>query len=90
MVSIQFVASMQLSPDARVFGDVAELLGHTIFGGQHTKGYLVEVFDVGSLKLTGEVRLPASSDPVSVSIDHRDGIVTVLSYDGHQWRLDHP
>jgi hypothetical protein len=40
---------------------------------------------ISPLKVIGKVRLKPGTDPASLSIDHRNGTVTVLSFQGGRW-----
>lgn len=59
------------------------------FGGALEQGYRLDFFQVSPLALIGKLRLGSSTDQASISIDHRNGAVKVLSYNGHKWQFHH-
>lgn len=76
------------SPDGRAVAVVRRLSATSFFGGGVEKGYRLDFVRLSPFKLIGSVHLGARTDQASISIDDRDGVLTVLSYDGHRWRLD--
>jgi hypothetical protein len=74
-----------LSADGEVFAIVRILLANSLFGGAHSRGTELDVVQVSPLKIIGTVRLKPGTDTASISIGHRNGMVTVLSYENGRW-----
>ncbi len=74
-----------LSADGLFFAVSRNLLSNSLVGEAHSRSTEVDIVQVSPLKLIGKVLLKPSTDPASLSIDHRDGTVTVLSFQGLRW-----
>jgi hypothetical protein len=74
-----------LSPDGEVFAVVRTLLENSLSGDEHSRGTELYAVQVSPLKIIGKVSLTAGTDPASLSINHRNGTVTVLSFQGGRW-----
>ena len=79
------VGTGMLSPDGRVFAVSRNLLSNSFSGDAHSQGVEVDIVQVSPLKIIGKVRLRPDADPASISIDHRGGAVTVLSFQNGKW-----
>jgi len=79
------VGTGALSPDGQVFAASRNMLSNSLFGDAHSQGTEVDIVQVSPLKIIGKVLLKADADPASLSVDHRNGTVTVLSFHGGQW-----
>jgi hypothetical protein len=76
-----------LSPDAEVFAVTRNLLSNdSLLGGARSRGTEVDILQVSPLKIIGKLLLRAEPHPASVSIDHRNGVVTVLSFQNGTWK----
>jgi hypothetical protein len=78
------VGTGTLSPDGQVFAVSRTLLSNSLLGDAHSRGTEVDIVQVSPLKI-GKVLLKPDADPSSLSIDHRNGVVTVLSFQGGKW-----
>jgi hypothetical protein len=78
-----------LSPDGQVFAVSRDLLSISFLGDGHSHGTEVDVVQVSPLKVIGKVRLKSDTDSASISIDHRNGAVTVLSFENGRWNTEH-
>jgi len=76
-----------LSPDGQVFAVSRNLLSNSFSGDAHSHGTEVDVVQVFPLKIIGKVLLKPDADPASLSIDHENGTVTVLSFQNGRWEL---
>lgn len=74
-----------LSPDGQFFAVSRNLLSNSFLGDAHSRGTEVDIVQVSPLKIIGKVSLKAGTDPASLSIDYRNGTVTVLSFQGGRW-----
>jgi len=74
-----------LSPDGHVFAVTRNLLSNSLSGDAHSQGIEVDFVQVSPLKFIGKVLLKPDVDPASLSIDHRNEVVTVLSFQGGKW-----
>jgi hypothetical protein len=74
-----------LSPDGQVFAVSRNLLSNSFSGDAHIQGTEVDIVQVSPLKFIGKVLLKPDADPASLSIDHRNGTVTVLSFQDGRW-----
>jgi hypothetical protein len=79
------VGTGTLSPDGQVFAVSRTLLSNSLLGDAHSRGTEVDIVQVSPLKIIGKVLLKPDADPSSLSIDHRNGVVTVLSFQGGKW-----
>jgi hypothetical protein len=69
------------------------VLSNSFSGDAHSQGTEVDIVQVSPIKLIGKIRLKPDVDPASLSIDHRNGTVTVLSFQDGKWasqRLQRP
>jgi hypothetical protein len=73
------------SPDGEVFAVVRTLLENSLSGDEHSRGTELYAVQVSPLKIIGKVSLKVGTDPASLSIGHRNGAVTVLSFQGGRW-----
>jgi hypothetical protein len=78
-----------LSPDGQIFEVSRNLLSNSFSGNAHSHGTEVDVVQVSPLKFIGKVRLKSDTDSASISIDHRNGSVTVLYYEDGKWKSEH-
>jgi hypothetical protein len=74
-----------VSPDGEVFAVSRNLLSNSLLGDAHSRGTEVDIVQVSPLKVIGKVLLKPDADTASLSIDHRNGMVTVLSFQSGQW-----
>jgi hypothetical protein len=74
-----------VSPDGKVFAVVRTLLENSLLGNEHSRGMELDAVQVSPLKIIGKVGLKMGTDPASLSIDHRGGTVTVLSFQNGKW-----
>lgn len=74
-----------VSPDGEVFAVVRTLLENSVLGNEHSRGIELDAVQLAPLKVIGKVSLKSGTDPASISIDHRDGAVAVLSFQGGKW-----
>lgn len=79
------IGRIVLSPDGTVFAIERNLLSNSLFGDAHSSGTEVNLVQVKPLKLIGKVDLKTDADSMSISIDHRSGVVTVLNFIGSKW-----
>ena len=79
-----------LSPDGKIFAVSRNLLSNSFLGDAHSHGTEVDVVQVSPLKFIGKVRLKSDTDAASISIDHRNGSVTVLYFEDGKWKSVHP
>lgn len=79
------VESGTLSPDGQVFAVSRTVLANSLLGDAHSRGTEVDIVQVSPLKVVGKVLLKPDADPSGLSIDHRNGAVTVLSFEGGRW-----
>ncbi|MEO6801669.1 MAG: hypothetical protein ABI197_00335 [Granulicella sp.] len=79
------VGTGTLSPDGQFFAVSRSLLSNSVLGDAHSRGTEVDIVRVSPLKFIGKVRLEPNVDPASLSIDHRNGTVTVLSFQTGKW-----
>jgi len=79
------VESGTLSPDGQVFAVFRTLLSNSLFGDTPSRGTEVDIVQLSPLKVIGKVLLKPDADPASLSIDHRDGTVRVLSFQDGKW-----
>jgi hypothetical protein len=77
-----------LSADGEVFAIARILLTNSLSGDAHIQGTELDVVQVSPLKLIGKVRLKPDTDSASISIDHRNGSVTVLSFQNGRWKSE--
>jgi hypothetical protein len=77
-----------LSPDGTVFAVVRNLLSNLAFGDAHSGGTEVDLGQTKPLKLIGKVRLKTNADPMSISVDHRNGAITILYFTGDKWNSE--
>jgi hypothetical protein len=83
--SYSSVEAGTLSPDGQVFAVSRTLLSNSLLGDAHSRGTEVDIVQVSPLKIIGKVLLKPEADPASLSVDHRNGGVTVLSFQGGKW-----
>jgi len=69
-----------LSPDGRYFAVARTIRSVTFFGNEREYGTEVDVVQVSPLKLIGKVLLNSTAAKKSISIDQRNGAITVLSF----------
>lgn len=74
-----------LSPDGQVFAVSRNMLSNSFLGEARSRGTEVDVVQVSPLKVIGKVHLKADADTASISIGHRNGAVTVLSFENGKW-----
>ncbi len=74
-----------LSADGEVFAIARILLANSPLGDAHSRGTELDVVQVLPLKMIGTVRLKPNTDSASISVDHRNGKVTVLSFADGKW-----
>ena len=74
-----------LSPDGQVFAVSRNLLSNSFSGDAHSHGTEVDIVQVSPLKFIAKVLLKPDADPASLSIDHHNGVVAVLSFQGGKW-----
>jgi hypothetical protein len=77
------------SPDGRVFAVARNLLSNSLLGDAHSRGTEVDVVQVSPLRVIGKVRLNSGPDPASLSIDYRNGTVTILSFENGKWHSEY-
>ncbi len=71
-----------LSPDGKFFAVSRELLSLSFFGGNEIfHGTDVDIVQVSPLKFVGKFHLEPTADSQSISIDHQNGAVAMLSFD---------
>ena len=80
------VGRAALSTDGGVFAVTRNLLSTSLFGDAHSWGTEVDIVQVSPLKLIGKVLLKPDTDPASLSIDHRNGVVTILTFQSGAWK----
>jgi|GEM_PF-5510774 len=78
-----------LSPDGHVFAVSRSLLSNSFLGDAHSHGTEVDVVQVSPLKFIGKIRLKSDTGSASISIDHRNGSVTVLYFEDGKWKTEH-
>lgn len=77
-----------LSPDGQVFAVSRNLVTNSPLGDAHSHGSQVDLIEVSPLKVLGKVRLKPDTDPASLSIDHQNGAVTILSFANGRWNSE--
>jgi hypothetical protein len=70
-----------LSPDGKFFAVSRQILSLSFFGDTRSHGIEIDVVQVSPLKLIGNFHLEPTADSQSISIDHRNDAVTMLSFD---------
>jgi hypothetical protein len=70
-----------LSPDGKFFAVSRQILSLSFFGDSRSHGTEIDVLQVSPLKLIGTFHLEPTADSQSISIDHRDGGISMLSFD---------
>jgi len=70
-----------LSPDGKFFAVSRQILSLSFFGDSRSHGTEIDVLQVSPLKLIGRIHLEPTADSQSISIDHRDGDIAILSFD---------
>jgi hypothetical protein len=73
------------SPDGQLIAVLRNLLSNSLLGDAHSRGQEIDIMQVSPLKIVGTVRLKSDTDPASISIDHRNGAATVLSFQDGRW-----
>lgn len=77
-----------ISPDGEVFAPLRMLQAEALFGGVVDRGYRLDFVDTRTLKLLGSIRLKGNADEQSISIDHRMGAITILSFQKNRWKYN--
>jgi hypothetical protein len=77
-----------LSADGEVFAITRILLVNSPLGDAHSYGTELDVMQVSPLKIIAKVRLKPDIDTASISIGHRNGVVTVLSFGDGRWSFE--
>lgn len=77
-----------LSADGEVFAITRILLANSLLGDAHSYGTELDVVQVSPLKMIAKVRLKPDIDTASISIGHRNGAVTVLSFGDGRWSFE--
>jgi len=77
-----------LSPDGQFFAISRNVLSNSFLGDAHSQGMDIQVVQVSPLKVIGKIRLKSDTDPASISIDHRNGTVKVLSFQDGRWKSE--
>lgn len=78
-----------LSPGGQFFAILRNLLSNTFSGDAYSRGTEIDIVRVSPLKFIGKIRLTSDTDPASISIDHRNGLVKVLYFEDGKWKSEH-